>query len=245
MHRRLLAILLVVVLTLGATGQALANASSTPKYKVGTEAEEAAFHRAYIEQKLHQPPVAEPVGRKTDISPMYVDPGDGAVDIRESWASSGTTVLDSDKSGIASAMWNISMNILSYFLTIFGNIVKDVALAGYGLLESSIDKNQGTTARLFHSYLYRSHDAYVYTAATRTWGLYVVSENREWYRHEFSSFVGTDGYTRTKTIDYTANNGYSPIHTDVAPHYSDYTWLRDTATYRWRMGYGTYYEYGW
>lgn len=176
---------------------------------------------------------------------MYVDPGDGTVDIRESYTTSGTTILDSDKSGIANVLWGTAMSVGSLFLTTFGSIVVDVATLGYGLLEAKIDKNQGATSRLFHSYLYRYHDAYVYTAATRTWGLYVVSENREWYRHEFSSFVDTDGYTRTKTIDFIAANGYSPIHTDVAPHYNDYTWLSDTATYRWRMGYGTYYEYGW
>lgn len=44
------------------------------------------------------------------------------------------------------------------------------------------------------------------------------------------------GATRTDTIDYTWDLGYSPINVDVAPHYNDNSYIANAAWERWYLG---------
>ncbi len=58
-----------------------------------------------------------------------------------------------------------------------------------------------------------------------------------WYRHEYSSFVNTAGYTRTATRDYTWDLGYSAFRIQPSPNYNDNSQLEYLAWYRWYYGY--------
>lgn len=86
---------------------------------------------------------------------------------------------------------------------------------------------------LHHEYITKYAQVYQPSLEWETW---YTSRSREWYRHEFASFVNTLGDTSTTTIDYTYTTGYPPIKTDWAPHYSDNTWLMSKAYDLWYSG---------
>lgn len=158
------------------------------------------------------------------------DPGVGSTRVIIDRWSSGNTYQDDSESGIASVIWSILLNIVSYFTRTAGNIMLDIAQL-YG---DAVDQSKGSTTRLYHSYSYPDKLAQVWTVSL-VWTTYFTSRNREWYRHEYASYVNTLGYTRTKTRDYTPDEGGSAIHIDTAPHYSSNTWLQNEAWRRWSL----------
>jgi len=166
---------------------------------------------------------------------VIIEPGTTKIEVFR-WTD-GKTYEDDEASGIASTIWNITLTIRSYFARTAGQILLDIAQ----IFADTIDKNRGATARLYHSYSYPDKDVYVYTSAG-TWKLYVTSRPRQWYRHHFGSYANSRGFVRTYTIDYTADRGYPPIHSEWSPHYFDEKWLIEMAQYRWRTGLGWYIE---
>jgi len=153
------------------------------------------------------------------------------------WTTSGYTYLDDTEQGIARSIWDVLLSIVSYFVNTAGNIILDVA----SFLGVTCDRDQGATSRLLHSYRYITKYAQVYEPSLE-WKTWYTSRSREWYRHEYASFVNTLGDTETDTIDYTYTRGYSPINTDWAPHYSDHTYLMNKAHELWYSGGSPGYE---
>jgi hypothetical protein len=159
------------------------------------------------------------------------DPGVGATRVIIDRWSSGYTYEDDSESGIASLIWNTTLNILSYFTRTAGQIMLDIA----ALLGDTVDQSKGSESRLYHSYSYPDKLAQVWTTQ-RVWATYYTSRNREWYRHEFASYSNTLGYTRSQSRDYTPDVGGSAFKIDSAPHYSNNAWLQTEAYYRWYLG---------
>lgn len=54
-------------------------------------------------------------------------------------------------------------------------------------------------------------------------------EKREWYAHEYASFVDNSGFTKTSTLDRTPTNGYDSINEEYRLHYSDDNWIYNKA----------------
>lgn len=187
-------------------------------------------HEDYLQKLFSESGAAVPLGE---------DPGVGATRVVVSRWSSGYTYQDDEKSGIASAIWNIALTILSYFTTTAGQIMLDVAQ----LFGDGVNTSQGATTRLYHSFSYPDKLAQVWTA-NRVWQTYFTSSTREWYRHEFASYTTTAGFTRTGTRDYTPEQGASPYRIEYATHYFDDTWLQNEAWYRWYYNMAPGYEYG-
>lgn len=162
------------------------------------------------------------------VTPEGVDPGYGATRlIMDPW-SSGYTYEDDIESGTASVIWNNLLTILSYFTKTAGGVILDAA----SIYSDSVDKSKGSQSKLLHSYYYPDKVIQVWDT-TNSWKTYYTSRNREWYRHQFASYVNSSNITRTNTSDYTKDLGYSSIHIDSAPHYSNDTWLLNEAYYRW------------
>jgi len=167
------------------------------------------------------------------ITPSAVDPGPGSTRITLSSWTTGYTYLDGQKQGMASTIWSSTLNIGGFFAKGVGAIITTI-LSFLGD-PFAVDQNKGATARLLHSYYYPEKHAQVYTH-NRVWSTYYTAQPRQWFKHEFASYVNTRGYTRTATQDFTPDNGYSAIRTDTTTHYNDHTWLMNEAAYRWRRG---------
>ncbi|HLN64712.1 MAG TPA: hypothetical protein VK464_24580 [Symbiobacteriaceae bacterium] len=182
-------------------------------------AREAARKVAVLQEKAEVGPNAVPV------------PGDVRVVVRP-WTS-GYTYFDQERRGTASVIW-------SYTLTIAGFLTEGVSAVIVGVASflgdqlSQIDQNKGATARLLHSYRYPEKQAEVYTN-NRTWVTYYTAQPRQWYKHRFASYVNKSGVTRTSTVDYTADLGYSPIRTDSTTHYNNNAWLSNKALELYRQ----------
>ncbi|MFA9423809.1 MAG: hypothetical protein ACERLG_09540, partial [Sedimentibacter sp.] len=104
--------------------------------------------------KKYEKKVVDNNFKEVGITPMVVDPGDGAVRTTYSARfSSGYTYEDSNKSSsVLSTIWNTSLTISGYFFSTAGNIVKDVALLAYSINENEIVQSSPGTAKLLHSY---------------------------------------------------------------------------------------------
>ena len=122
---------------------------------------------------------------------------------------------------------DVTLTIGSYFLNNVENIILDVAEFCFGLGSGDILFSQPGTARLLHSYSYISHLGRIYT--NRDWETMVDIEMREWYAHEYASFADDSGITKTAILDRIPENGYGPIKEEYRAHYSDDTWIYNTA----------------
>lgn len=160
---------------------------------------------------------------------------DGTVDIvtTSAWTS-GTVYEDSSLSNaILSAIKDSVLTIVSYFTATVINVVKDVATIAYGLLPTDIKLTSPGAAKLSHSYSYVDKLGKVYNESTNQWIMKVDIQKRQWFRHEWASFATTEGYTRTGTVDYTADRGYSPIQEDKKYGYDDNSYISAEASYRY------------
>lgn len=165
------------------------------------------------------------------VQPQVVDPGIGATRIIISgWSSGYTYGPDDEDYGTASFIWNNSLTILNWFNTTVGGVLVDVSQ----MLYDTVDKNKGATTRLFHSFYYPDKLVQVYTI--NGWTTYYTARPREWYRHEFASYVNTLNVTKTSTRNFTRDEGYSSFRLEPSPNYYNDTLLQDLAYERWIYG---------
>lgn len=176
--------------------------------------------------------------------PSSVEPNDGTVNIITTapWTS-GITYEDGSKySNILSNIINISLTISSYFTKTVYNIVKDVALSAFGMRWDEVEVSAPGSAKLMHSYSYIDKLGKVWNSSTREWVLKVDVQKRQWYRHEYASFKGKDGYTHSAAVDYIPTLGYGPIYEESKAYFDDNTFISNTARELYLYNRPTYYD---
>lgn len=157
--------------------------------------------------------------------------------------TNGVTYQDANKSGTAlNLIKDVTLTISGYFTSTVFNIIKDAASLAYGYAPSEISLTKPGSATLSHSYSYVNKRGQIYTGST--WKTCVEIQRREWYRHSYTSFATTSGYTKTANWDYTPDNGYSPIKTDYASYYFDDAMIKNIALEVWTYGKAVV-RYGW
>lgn len=158
--------------------------------------------------------------------------------------TNGVTYQDDTKSANAlNIIKDVALTISGYFTSTVFNIVKDTASLVYGYMPSQISLTKPGSATLSHSYSYVNKRGQVYTSSSY-WKTCVEIQRREWYRHSYTSFSSTDGYTRTANWDFIPSNGYSPIKTDYADYYFDDTTIKNIAMEVWAYN-KPVVRYGW
>ncbi len=157
--------------------------------------------------------------------------------------SNGVIYQDATKSAsVLNTIKDVALTISGYYTSTVFNVIKDAASLVYGYLPSEIAVTKPGSATLYHSYSYVNKRGQVYTGST--WKTCVEIQRREWYRHSYTSFATTSGYTRTATWDYVAEDGYSPIKTDYAKYYNDDATIRNIALEVWTYNRNVV-RYGW
>ncbi|WP_308780461.1 hypothetical protein [uncultured Clostridium sp.] len=157
--------------------------------------------------------------------------------------SNGVVYQDATKSAtVLNVIKDVTLTISGYFTSTVFNIIKDTASLVYGYLPAEISVSKPGSATLYHSYSYVNKRGQVYTGST--WKTGAEIQRREWYRHSYSSFATTSGYTKTASWDYTPDKGYSPIKTDYASYYFDDATIRNIALEVWKYNKAVV-KYGW
>lgn len=157
--------------------------------------------------------------------------------------SNGVVYQDTTKSAtVLNVIKDVTLTISGYYTSTVFNIIKDAASLVYGYAPSQIAVSKPGSATLYHSYSYVNKRGQVYTGSY--WKTCLEIQRREWYRHSYTSFATTSGYTRTATWDYIAENGYSPIKTDYANYYNDSTKMKNIALEVWAYN-KPVVRYGW
>lgn len=157
--------------------------------------------------------------------------------------SNGVIYQDTTKSAtVLNVIKDVTLTISGYYTSTVLSIIKDTASLVYGYLPSQIEVTKPGSATLYHSYSYVNKRGQVYTGSY--WKTCVEIQRREWYRHSYTSFATTTGYTRTATWDYIAEDGYSPIQTDYAKYYNDATTIKNIALEVWSYNKAVV-RYGW
>jgi hypothetical protein len=224
-RRSLGSVLLVLCLSFAVAASATAApAPTTPttKYKVVMDASLAdKLEREAAASARQAAQVAS-----VEVGPAALPvPGDIRV-VNRPWTS-GITYFDDEERGTASVIWSYALTIAGFFTEGVSAVIIGVA-SFLGEQASQIDRNKGATARLYHSFRYPEKQAQVYTN-NRQWVTYYTAQPRQWYKHVFASYVNTQAYTRSHSVDYTADRGYAPIRTESTPHYHDNVWLSNKA----------------
>lgn len=135
---------------------------------------------------------------------------------------------------------NIGLTISSYFITTAGNIVKDIAILCFDMDWSEVDLAKPGEAVLSHSYSYYSKLGQVWNG--NFWITKVDIEARKIYRHEWASFAGIDGYTRTNSYDFIPPKGYNEIGEETRPFFEADDWIRQEAHDRYIGGLPAYID---
>ncbi|SHK19443.1 hypothetical protein [Paramaledivibacter caminithermalis] len=182
--------------------------------------------------KKYEVKTPEDVKREIEITPYGVDPGEGALRVKETSGWTSGTVYDGDEesSSVLSTILSIGLSAAGYFIGTVQNIVKDVALIVFGLDWQEVIISSLGSAKAMHSYAYISKLGQVYT--NYSWRSKVDIEKREWYGHSFASFKGSDGKTHTGSVDYLDDT----LRVDKKDHYDD-NWIMDKTNeiYKWNL----------
>ncbi|KGG79447.1 hypothetical protein Y919_12025 [Caloranaerobacter azorensis H53214] len=147
----------------------------------------------------------------------------------------GVTYEDgSQRDNVLNNIINIGLSISSYFITTVGNVVKDIAILCFSMDWNEVNLTKPGEAILSHSYSYYSKLGQVWNGDF--WVTKVDIEARKIYRHEWASFAGIDGYTRTDSYDFIPPNGYNEIGEESKPFFEDDDWIRQEAHDRYVGG---------
>jgi hypothetical protein len=163
-----------------------------------------------------------------DMQANYQDPGVGSTQIVTYRYSNGYLVEQDQESGIYSSIKDYAMIIIGAVVDKVSGVVISVA----DMLVEQIDTNKYVTAKTYTSHSYFGKEGQVW-ASTKTWQTWFDSRSRDSFKHYYSSFVGTDGYTHTGQKDYIPPNGYGPTLTEYSPHYFDNSWIMNKAWENW------------
>lgn len=148
----------------------------------------------------------------------------------------------SQQSTMLSNIVSIAMSIAGYYMTTVQSIVTDVASIAFGMSWSEVKVTSPGSAKLSHSYSYYDKLGKAYQASTGSWLLKVDIQRRLWFRHEYSSFAGTDGLTHTSAVDFIPSTGYSAVQDESKPYYYDDTYINNLTYERYVYNQPTYYS---
>ncbi|PFH82557.1 hypothetical protein [Bacillus sp. AFS088145] len=154
-----------------------------------------------------------------------IDPGTTRVTTYCYPVSGTTNSVEIKSAPRAMTIWNTGMYIAGKLAKTFGGFVLDGVNAAF----DAIDKEAGASVHTFQSFRYFQKNAQVYTASG-SWSTRYQAEREETYKHAFNSWRSTKyNTTRTKTIDYVPENGFSAHKIVNSPNYSNNTELDNRA----------------
>lgn len=174
------------------------------------------------------------------MGPVY---DDGTVQVVNITPYSNGTLIQQDRvKGITENVWDISMYVVGKVFNTVGSILLDII----NYYMETLDKSRGSETYTYLSYRYIGKDVLVYDSNWKRRAVWYQARSRETYAHALSTFVNKKGLTRTRSYDYTIDNGYEPVKTDFSPNYNNNSELAFRGWYNWKKGYNAYRypEYG-
>ncbi len=159
-------------------------------------------------------------------------------------STSGLYTADSQKSAATyAAAQSIVMSVMTglLHLNLYAAACIDAAVA---VLGSSINRLMPVKAKTMVSYWYYDRIGSVKNSATGIWVGVVLCEKRLTFKHYWGSFYNTGGVVKQAKEDFN-DHAYQAIKNQPSAHYTNDTWIKNTALNYYNNGLGMYHERGW